>query len=155
MSKLSRRGFISLSIATLATAPLVNARSVLASSATSIKVYKSPTCGCCGAWVDHLRESGFKVDVEKMEDVTPAKRTFGVSEDLYSCHTAVFDGYVFEGHVPAADIERLILERPKAIGLAVPGMPIGSPGMEQGNQKEPFTVVLFDRTKRQVFSTYR
>ena len=155
MSELNRRGFMTLSVAALTVATLARTKPVLASNATSIKVYKSPLCGCCGAWVENLSEFGFEIDVTNMEDVTPVKRHFGVGEDLYSCHTALFDGYVIEGHVPAADIERLILERPKAIGLAVPGMPIGSPGMEQGDEKEPFDVVLFDKTSRWVFSSYR
>jgi len=90
-----------------------------------------------------------------MEDVAPVKAHYRVGPNLQSCHTAIIDGYVIEGHVPAADIQRLILDRPVARGLAVPGMPIGSPGMEQGNQKEPYDVVLFGDEGVQVFTEYR
>lgn len=95
-----------------------------------ILVHHSPTCGCCGVWVEHLRTSGFAVDVRQEEDLEPIKQRLGVPEDKRSCHTAEVDGYFIEGHVPASDIERLLTERPAAKGLALPGMPAGSPGME-------------------------
>jgi hypothetical protein len=128
---------------------LVGGRSGLAAVATNTKrqltVYKSATCGCCKAWVEHARKSGFVVNAIDVEDVTPYKKQFGVPLDLASCHTAVVDKYVFEGHVPADLIERLLVERPKgAKGLAVPGMPVGSPGMEVGNRKDAYDVMLFD-----------
>lgn len=121
----------------------------------TMRVFKSPYCGCCAAWVDHMREAGFSVEVTNLEDMTPAKTHFGISDDLQSCHTAVVDGYVIEGHVPADDVKRLLAERPEAAGLSVPGMPIGSPGMEQGDRTEPYDVVLFDRKGgRLVFSNH-
>ena len=111
--------------------------------AVDVTVHKSPSCGCCGAWVDHLRASGFTVAVNDVEDLHPIKQRLGVPGQLHSCHTAEAGGYTIEGHVPAADIRRLLAEKPAARGLAVPGMPIGSPGMEQGDRKEPYSVVLF------------
>lgn len=113
-----------------------------------VKVWKSPLCGCCGAWVDHLREAGFRVEVEDIDDVTPVKRELGVADHLMSCHTGLVEGYALEGHVPAADILRLLEERPEAAGLAVPGMPVGSPGMEMGDQRDPYQVLAFERSGR-------
>jgi hypothetical protein len=101
-------------------------------TAQTIDVIKSPYCGCCAQWVEHLRANGFTVRVTDVEDLDPVARQHGVPDELRSCHTATVGGYVIEGHVPAADIRRLLDERPQATGLAVPGMPIGSPGMEQG-----------------------
>ncbi len=112
-------------------------------AANTVKVYKSPTCGCCAAWVDHLIDNGFVVQVVEKTDVEPFKRHFRVPPQLYSCHTAEIDGYVVEGHVPAADIRRMLAERPAIRGLAVPGMPEGSPGMETG-RVDPYSVVSFD-----------
>jgi hypothetical protein len=111
----------------------------------SIEVWKSPTCGCCGKWVEHLEENGFAV---KAKNTSPAmldriKRQAGIEDKLASCHTGLIDGYAIEGHVPAADIKKLLEERPDAIGLTVPNMPIGSPGMEQpGGETEPYDVLL-------------
>lgn len=109
----------------------------------TVTVYKSPTCGCCTAWVDHLKENGFSVDVVERTDVYPEKQRFGVPERLYSCHTARIGDYTIEGHVPAADIRRLLTERPAVTGLSVPGMPHGSPGMETG-RVDPYAVISFD-----------
>ena len=114
--------------------------------AAALDVYKSPSCGCCGAWTEHLEQSGFKVIVHETEDVGSLAKSLGVPDHLRSCHTAVADGYFVEGHVPALDIRRLLRERPSARGIAVPGMPIGSPGMEQGNRKEPFATLLISST---------
>ncbi len=111
--------------------------------ATEVTVYKSPWCGCCTAWSEHLRENGFTVKEIKREDMDSVKRDLGVPERLESCHTATVEGYVIEGHVPASDIRRLLKEKPNAKGLSVPGMPIGSPGMEQGDQKDRYTTVIF------------
>jgi hypothetical protein len=155
MAAFDRRRILALAGATLALSSLPQPRRVLAGSALSLKVYKSPLCGCCGAWVKHIEAKGFDVDVFEMEDLAPVKAHYRVGPNLQSCHTAVIDGYVIEGHVPAADIQRLILERPVARGLAVPGMPIGSPGMEQADQKEPYDVVLFGDEGVQVFTEYR
>ncbi len=113
-----------------------------------VTVYKSPSCGCCGKWVDHLRVNGFSVTVHDVQNLEPVKQRYGVPRNLASCHTATVEGYVVEGHVPAGDIKRLLAEKPKVKGLAVPGMPVGSPGMEQGNDKEPYDVVSFDESGR-------
>jgi hypothetical protein len=101
-----------------------------ASAADAIDVYKSPYCGCCGKWVEHLRQAGFDVRTHEVNDVPAARQRLGMPERLGSCHTAKVAGYVVEGHVPAADIQRLLKEKPKALGIAVPSMPPGSPGME-------------------------
>jgi len=113
--------------------------------AATLNVYKTPTCGCCTAWVDHLRANGFSVTVTEMDDVTPIARKLGVPDEARSCHTAIVDGYFVEGHVPVADIRKLLRERPQARGLAVPGMPIGSPGMEQGDRRDPFETLIVGR----------
>jgi hypothetical protein len=95
-----------------------------------VTVYKSPTCSCCGKWVTHMREAGFTVEVRDVDNVHPVKMRVGVPVGKGSCHTAEVAGYFLEGHVPAADVKRLVTEKPAAKGLAVPGMPLGSPGME-------------------------
>ncbi len=118
-------------------------------------VYKSPTCGCCGKWVEHMRDHGFAVEVVEAQDVAPHKARLGVPEHLGSCHTATVDGYVIEGHVPAADVHRLLVERPAAKGLAVPGMPVGSPGMEMGARRDAYSVWLFsDSAQPREFSRH-
>lgn len=115
-----------------------------AENATSIEVWKSPTCGCCRGWVRHMADSGFETKANNVDyDILyKIKRQVGIGEDVASCHTAKIGGYVIEGHVPAEDVERLLNEKPDAIGLAVPGMPAGSPGMEYGDDKEPYEVLL-------------
>nr|WP_310783523.1 DUF411 domain-containing protein [Candidatus Palauibacter polyketidifaciens] len=110
----------------------------------TIKVYKSPTCGCCALWVDHMREAGFELDVEDTDDMIDVKVDAGLPLQLQSCHTALVGGYVFEGHIPAEVIARFLAEKPSASGLAVPGMPIGSPGMEFGDRVDPYDVLQFD-----------
>ena len=120
-------------------------------SAAEIIVYKSPTCGCCKLWIEHLEQNGFKVKAYNTENVVAHKQRLGLLPELASCHTAVVNGYVIEGHVPAADIKRLLREKPKIAGLAVPGMPMGSPGME-GTVKEAYEVKAFDKKGR--VSTY-
>ncbi len=107
--------------------------------AAQIEVYKSPWCGCCAAWVDHLERNGFSAMVHDVENLSAIKQLAGVPQDQWSCHTAMIDGYVIEGHVPASAIDRLLAERPEIRGLTVPGMPQGSPGME-GPNPIPFTV---------------
>jgi hypothetical protein len=112
-----------------------------------VVVYKSPTCGCCSGWVEHMRESGYDVatvDLEDYDDLARTKAEHGVPNDLGSCHTAVVDGYTVEGHVPAAVVAKLLEERPDVRGIAVPGMPIGSPGME-GPNPQPYDVIAFRR----------
>lgn len=121
----------------------------------SVTVYKSPTCGCCKEWVAHLRQNGFPVKTTDMQDVQPMKNRLGVPGMLASCHTAVVDGYVVEGHVPASDVKRLLKQQPDVTGLSVPGMPVGSPGMEMGDRVDPYRVVAFTKTgKTSVFNTY-
>lgn len=109
-------------------------------------VYKSPTCGCCADWVEHVREHGFAVEVHDMSqgELMQVKLKHGIRANMASCHTALVDGYVFEGHVPADLIQRFLDERPAKIGLAVPGMPAGSPGMEMGARKDPYDVIAID-----------
>lgn len=121
-----------------------------------VEVYTTPTCGCCSKWVDHLRDAGFEVRTTEMQDLADLKASHGVPRHLESCHTALVAGYVLEGHVPATDIQRLLLERPAVRGLAVPGMPIGSPGMElPGRKAEPYDVVAFDdHGHTEVFATH-
>ena len=116
--------------------------SAWASEPALVKVYKSPTCGCCSKWIDHLRSNGFEVQATDLPDVNPLKHENGVPRRLRSCHTAFVGGYVVEGHVPAADVRRLLEERPEISGIAVPGMPIGSPGME-GPNPEHYEVLSF------------
>jgi hypothetical protein len=119
--------------------------SALPAQATEVTVYKSPTCGCCKKWVEHLQANGFSVKAIDTEDLVKYKIANGVPYELGSCHTAIVGGYTIEGHVPASDIKRLLKERPPVRGLAVPGMPIGSPGMEQGAHKERYEVLTFDK----------
>lgn len=122
--------------------------------APALTVYKTPWCGCCTAWVDHMRRAGFNVTVEERDDLEPLKAYHDVRPDIASCHTGLIDGYVIEGHVPAADVKRLLEERPDDTGLAVPGMPVGSPGMEQGDRQDPYAVILFSGDNRTVFARY-
>ncbi|OLD57098.1 MAG: metal-binding protein [Acidobacteria bacterium 13_1_40CM_2_56_5] len=113
----------------------------------SITVYKDPFCSCCALWVKHLEANGFVVTVREVENVAEYKDKYGVPSTVRSCHTAVVDGYTIEGHVPAAEIQRLLKERPQAKGLAVPGMPVGSPGMEvAGTPNQKYSVLLFRAT---------
>lgn len=109
---------------------LVGAGSAWAQSATQVEVFKSPYCGCCEKWIEHMQKNGFKVNAHNVNDVPAARKSLGMPDRVGSCHTAKVGGYVIEGHVPAADIQRLLKEKPKAVGLAAPGMPQGSPGME-------------------------
>ena len=126
-----------------------------AAATTAITVYKSPTCGCCGDWVKHLEQNGFAVTVHDVDDIDPFKRKAGLTPQLASCHTAFVDGYAVEGHVPAADIKRLLAERPAARGLTVPGMPLGSPGMEVEGRSDDYQVLLFrDGGDTRVFNEY-
>lgn len=113
-------------------------------AAPVVDVYKSPTCGCCVKWVDHLKANGFQVRSHDTDDVVQHKYRLGVPPGLGSCHTAQVAGYVIEGHVPAREIKRLLKERPRARGLAVPAMPIGSPGMEQGSHKDIYEVLFIN-----------
>ena len=119
-----------------------------AQSQTVIEIWKTPTCGCCALWVNHMRANGFRPTVHDVPDVSPIKRKLGVPAALESCHTAVVDGFAIEGHVPADVVRTMLKERPRIAGIAVAGMPMGSPGMEQGPRKDPYNVVAFDKAGR-------
>ncbi|RLL51554.1 DUF411 domain-containing protein [Mariprofundus sp. EBB-1] len=111
-----------------------------------VVMYKPPTCDCCTGWAEHLRKDGFTVVVHKRDDMDVIKSKYEVTDKLASCHTAIVDGYVIEGHVPAADVERLLKERPDVVGLTAPGMPMKSPGMQTVGQKpEAYDVLAFDK----------
>jgi hypothetical protein len=119
-----------------------------------ILVHRDPSCGCCGAWVEHVRRAGFRVKIVETGDLNAVKQRLGVPANLVSCHTAEVQGYVIEGHVPVAAIQSLLRDKPKAAGLAVPGMPVGSPGME-GGAPETYEVVLFGSLGQKTFARYR
>ena len=152
------RFFTALAVALLLASGLACSQNVGAEIAT-IQVYKTPTCGCCTKWIDHLRAEGFKVEATDLPDLAELKATNGVSPALSSCHTAMVDGYVLEGHVPAEDVKRMLAEKPQIAGLAVPGMPMGSPGMEHPDPRrhEHFDVVAFgtsDPGGQRVYATH-
>ena len=124
-------------------------------SAAALLVTKSAACGCCAHWVEHMKKAGFTVEVREVDDVAATAKRLGVPDALRSCHTSEIGGYVIEGHVPAADVKRLLATKPKAAGIAVPGMVMGSPGMEHGDHKQPYKVVLFDKSgKTKVFASH-
>jgi hypothetical protein len=114
-----------------------------ANAADTVVVYKTPTCGCCNDWVDHVKEHGYTVVTHDLDDLTQIKHQFGVPDGAYSCHTATVRGYTVEGHVPADLIQKMLAEKPRFRGIAVPGMPVGSPGME-GPWKQDYDVLSFD-----------
>src|SRR6266478_6035421 len=134
----------------LVAAFLVLQRSPAEAESAAIRVHKDPNCSCCAGWVRHLKDAGFAVRVEETANLQPVRKRLGVPADLAACHTAEVDGYVLEGHVPAVAVRRLLEQRPTAIGLAVPGMPAGSPGMEGGTPQR-YDVVLFGAKGRQSF----
>ena len=138
---MTRRAIFALSLAILWASP------AFAAMESAVEVWKSATCKCCDAWVTHLEANGFAVKVNAAAPSTldQIKRQAGIGEKLAACHTAKIGGYVIEGHVPAPDIKRLIAKRPDGLGLTVPGMPIGSPGMEQGAETEPYDVLLIKK----------
>lgn len=115
---------------------------VAAAETTRVEVWKNADCGCCKEWIKHLRAHGFEVSATDVSETAPLRARYGLPVRYGSCHTAKVGGYAIEGHVPAREIKRLLRERPIAIGLAVPGMPVGSPGMEQGSRIEPYDVLL-------------
>ncbi|KLK93124.1 metal-binding protein [Microvirga vignae] len=148
---ISRRALLTVFIAS----PLAT-RTASAEALPKMVVTKDPTCGCCGAWVEHVRSAGFTVEVIESPEMNRVKARLGVPQDLASCHTAEIGGYVIEGHVPADSIKRLLAENPSAKGLAVPGMPAGSPGMEvAGMEPETFEVVLFGPSGQRPFARYK
>ena len=139
----------------MAGAALAAHRAAAETSLPRLDVFKDPNCGCCGAWVDHMRAAGFAVTVTSVDDTTAARKRLGMPDRLGGCHTAMVGGYVLEGHVPSADVRKLLAAKPAALGLAVPGMPVGSPGMEVGSRKDPFEVLLVSRDGRTtVFARY-
>jgi hypothetical protein len=142
--------FLALTLVTSAATPLATPTL----EQTKITVYKDPGCRCCKNWIEHLIKHGYSVDAKDTPAMAEVKRTLGVPDALTSCHTAVVNGYLIEGHVPAADIARLLKQRPKVAGLAVPGMPMGSPGME-GPSRQHYQVLSFDKSgKTKVFASY-
>ncbi len=139
MLMLSRRTFFAVGVGSVAVAACAPG----GRSSTQLAVYKTPVCACCTAWVDHMRAAGFEARVSELPSLRSLRSTQGVPEALASCHTALIGGYVLEGHVPAEDVRKLLAERPKAVGLAVPAMPLGSPGMEMPHgRREPFDTLL-------------
>jgi hypothetical protein len=138
---LDRRGFV------LVAGAVAIAGCAQAAGTPGLTVYKSPTCGCCGAWADHMRKAGFTTTIVEHDDLAPVRARYGVPAALASCHTGVIGGYFVEGHVPAQDVRRLLQEKPNAHGLAVAGMPAGSPGMEvPSGARDPYQVLLVART---------
>lgn len=146
-----------LTAASLGAAPI--AQTTTPANGPQVSIYKTPTCGCCAKWVDHLKHAGFQTTVTDMpqESLNAVKTKHKVPAAVHSCHTALVDGYVVEGHVPASEVKRLLKEKPKVVGLAVPGMPLGSPGMEvSGVTAQPYDVLTFDaQGKTKVFATIK
>lgn len=134
---------------------LATTSSVQAANLPNAIMYRDPACTCCGAWMKHLQSQGFTVENVPTADIFTFKQKQGVTDDLASCHTAIIDGYVVEGHVPSDDIKRLLAQKPDIRGIAVPGMPVGTPGMEMGDKKDSYAVVSFDkRGQTKVFKQY-
>lgn len=135
------------------TLALLSASATFAQGAIQVEVYKNASCGCCGGWVEHMRQNGFKVTSHNVADVAVERKKLGMPENLGSCHSAKIGGYVIEGHVPAEDIRRLLKEKPKAIGLSVPGMVPSSPGMD--GPKTAYNTLLVERDgKTRVFAKH-
>jgi hypothetical protein len=151
---ISRRAFVAGlgSISVLLSVPVTG----YAASLPLVTVTKDPSCGCCTGWAEHIGAAGFPVRIVETQNMDAIKQRLGVPPALYSCHTAEVDGYVVEGHVPAAAIQRLLIERPAVTGLAVPGMPAGSPGMDfAGVTAEPYAVFLFAPADQKIFGRFR
>jgi hypothetical protein len=148
----NRRRLISLAWGATALASLP---AIAATSLPQVEVFKNPSCGCCGAWADHLKAAGFPVKLTLVEDTGAVRQRLGMPERFGSCHTATVGSYTLEGHVPADEVKRLLALKPKAVGLAVPSMPPGSPGMEMGARKDPYDVFLIDKRGHEtVFASY-
>lgn len=154
MADLNRKNFRSInkvrkpvlflvSVVSAATMLLLPLPSIAEESAGEVTVYKDPSCECCGRWVSHMRQNGFSVVVNNVDDMTPVKRFMGIPEALESCHTATVGNYRVEGHVPASDIKQVLAKKVAIKGLAVPGMPMSAPGMDSP-ENEPYTVLSFD-----------
>lgn len=154
--RIPRKAWIPAAVLVVAGAALLGLRTPDRASGPLVEVAKSPTCGCCELWVEHMKDAGFRVEVRDVDyaTLTAARADAGVPGDLSSCHTATVDGYAIEGHVPAADVRRLLAERPPIRGLSAPGMPGGSPGMESA-PAERYDVVAFDSAgRRSVWATH-
>ena len=150
-----RRQILVRSAGALAMSFLSGVPALAATPLPPVEVFKNPSCGCCGAWVDHLKQAGFQVKVTEVSDTAVVRKQHGLAEKFGSCHTAIVAGYVIEGHVPAKEIKRLLVSRITALGLAVPGMPVGSPGMESGGHQDAYQVLLIDKQGRdRVFASY-
>ena len=147
---MNRRDWLHLALAGFATSVLARRApgQPVAPRKARITVYKSPTCGCCANWVDYMKHSGFVVDAHDVDEtmLEQVKTTARVPSALRSCHVALAGGYAFEGHVPADLVTKVLRDKPKAAGLAVPGMPTGSPGMDMGGRHDPYEVMAFDKT---------
>ena len=128
-------------LSSFALVALLSMAPVWAQTTPTVDVYKSPTCGCCGKWIDHMKKNGFKVEIHEVDNIPASRKKLGMPEKLGSCHTSKVGNYVVEGHVPAQDIQRLLKEKPKALGLAIPSMPPGVPGMDIPNSP-PYETLL-------------
>ncbi|MBX3618967.1 MAG: DUF411 domain-containing protein [Rhizobacter sp.] len=149
---MNRRTLISLPVGAMASSAI---QALAANTLPPVKIFKNPSCGCWDAWVDHLKAAGFDVKLTLVDDTSVARRKYGLPDRLGSCHTAVVAGYVVEGHAPACEIKKMPALKPVAVGIAVPGMPVGSPGMEMGSRRDPYRVLLVDKQGRaRVFSSY-
>ena len=150
---MSRNSVMALAVAALASLGTVVARQ--GQAGPLVEVFKTPTCGCCSKWVEHMRANGFTVRTTDLNDLTQIKKSRGVPDQVQSCHTAVVNGYVVEGHVPAADVSRLLKEKPAITGIAVGGMPVGSPGMEYpGTKAQSYDVMSFGKSGTRVFAKH-
>lgn len=149
---MNRRHFLNNSAALAALTALPT---LAAAPQPELQVFKSPSCGCCGAWAGHMKSAGFAVKMTEVNDAALERKRLGMPDRFGSCHTATVDGYVLEGHVPAAEVKRLLASKPKAIGLAVPGMPQAAPGMDTPGRKDPYQVLLIDAAgQSSVFASY-
>ena len=133
---------------------VLGAASAWAQTATKVEVYKSPSCECCGRWIDHMQKNGFKVEAHVVTDVPGNRKKLGMPDKFGSCHTSKVGGYLVEGHVPAADVKRMLQEKPKAVGLAAPGMPPGSPGMDIPNAPPYDTLLVQSDGSSRVFAKH-
>jgi hypothetical protein len=149
MNLTMRSGLIAaIAVAVVVTGVILVRADQATQSLPAVTVYKDPNCGCCSLWVAHMERAGFRVTATNTADMPALRTKLGVPAHVQSCHTAVVNGFVVEGHVPADDVKRLLASRPKVKGIAVPGMPVGSPGMEQGDVKHHYSVLTFDEAGR-------
>ncbi len=165
MSKLTRQqvlgvfiagaALVGMSTATYLSAGSSKTADAFDSSGIEMVVYRSPTCGCCEGWADRMEAEGFQASHQVVEDIATVKQQYGIPDRLLSCHTTMADGYIIEGHVPTEAVQRLLIEKPDIAGIAVPGMPLGTPGMEANGIQESYTVFAFDgQGQTNVFAEY-